>query len=353
MNSTTLLQETLPWSPEIPRTILVCDSIETDGSFVLTTMVMNLFKTLERRSARVLWLSGRPVSDRQIATTLKKVGCEVGAAYLRDSQLNNVPLTQSSLTEADDTRKLIIRSLVEEVATKLVMSGNGDNKEQEIHTDRTTSSFDPESYLQQVYNDVKTWIRMGNTVPENLRVPSWIILDDVSALSTILGDNVVYCFVDSLCSFTSRHNQLERTTSNRTKKCGTIIRCSNDVDQFNYKMQDSEDKDHSGWVGAGGLANKQSLAEHRRTVIPWERCLEDLADAIIDVLPLPSGFSREAQGRLIFSETPNGSGWGNDNRSRVPYRSSTTSWNKLIINYCVQDTGVRAIRMQAGSNRIN
>ena len=136
-------------------------------------------------------------------------------------------------------------------------------------------------------------------------------------------------------------------------RSGMIIRCSNDVDQFLYKTQNSEDKDHSGWVGAGGLANKQSLAEHRRTVVPWERCLEDSADAIIDVLPLPSGFSREAQGRLIFSETPNGSGWGGDKSYRASYRSGTSSWNKLIINYCVQDTGVRAIRMQAGSNIIN
>ena len=130
-----------------------------------------------------------------------------------------------------------------------------------------------------------------------------------------------------------------------------------------HKIEGNEKKDQSGWFGAGGLSHKQATHDTLyRSFVPWERAMEESVDAIIDVLPLLSGFSREAHGRLIFSETANGRGWKNSqNRnsrvsastgppSKPTSRSNTansSNWNKLIFNYRMQDNGARAIRLRA------
>ena len=365
MNANTIpLQEVLPWSSDIPRNILVCDSIETDGSFVLSTMAAQLFsspslsllpsssaaaaKIVNRQrilSARVLWLSGDASTERQVASNLKKFGCDAGAAYLRNNNENS----------NSNGNGLTIRSLAVEIADRILMNNNPDNNE---GNDR----FDGESYLKNVYKDVKAWVNNeddddnnnnnnnNNTVEEDESEvveldPLWVILDDVTALASILGDTLVYCFVESLISLLSRQR----------RRCGLIIRCSGDVDQMLHKIEGNEGNDHSGWVGAGGLAHKQAINDTiHRTLIPWERALEESVDAIVDVLPLLSGFSREAHGRLIFSETPNGRGWkkiqSSSNKNSTMTASSQasrpapktaprstssktkgTNWNKLIL----------------------
>ena len=65
-------------------------------------------------------------------------------------------------------------------------------------------------------------------------------------------------------------------------------------------------------------------------------------DTIVDVIPLISGYSREAHGRLVFSECPGGRGWGDSSKQQP----QSASWNKLVINYSLNDNGVRAIRLR-------
>ena len=361
MNANTIpLQEVIPWSPNDSRIILICDSIETDGSFVLSTMTSQLFslalsspsmnqakgKNGQRVSMpRALWLSGNASTERQVAATLKKLGCDAGVAYLRknNNATKSVKESNSSLT---------IRGLASEISDQILKSNNPDGNDNNI-------PFNNERYLKTIYNDVKAWI---NSMHENIDdegeqpATSWICLDDVTSLASILGDTLVYCFVESMISLVNRPET----------QCGFIIRCSGDLDQMMYRIEGNERKDHSGWFGAGGLSHKQ--ATHNtlyQTFVPWERALEESVDAIIDVLPLLSGFSREAHGRLIFSETANGRGWktyqnGNSRISTPSYspgptsnpstRTNTTNssnWNKLIFNYRMQDNGARAIRLRA------
>ena len=360
MNANTIpLQEVIPWSPNDPRNILVCDSIETDGSFVLSTMTSQLFsstvspqllssriqkKGQDQQQAsmpRALWLSGNASTEKQVALTLKKLGCDAGASYLRKNN-NDMEITNNS------HNGLMIRSLASEVSDLILEGNNPDGKDDK-------SPFNNEKYLQTVYRDVKTWV---NRMDENSM--SWIILDDITALAAILGDTSVYCFVESLISLVNRPDKPA------ARQCGLIVRCSGDLDQILYRIEGNESNDHSGWFGAGGLSHKQATHDTLyRTFVPWERAIEESVDAIIDVLPLLSGFSREAHGRLIFSETPNGRGWRNqqnrNNRisttslstgltSKASSRTNTThspNWNKLIFNYRTQDNGARAIRLRA------
>ena len=380
MNANTVpLQDVLPWRPDIPRNILICDSIETDGSFLISTMVAQLFSSSSSSSSssslpasasasgcidqhtrknlptRALWLSGNSSTERQVASTLKKLGCDAGAPYLRKEYSGNSNLT--------------IRSLAVEITNRIIHTNQEKNNQDGMigsDTDENDGKFfDSEAYLKQIYKEIKAWINYNNDDSNDNDkntdfCMSWIVLDDVTALSSILGETLVYCFVESLLSLLCQQN--DKDTSVKSTQCGLIIRCSGDVDQMSYKISGNEDNDHSGWAGAGGFAHKIAINDTlHQTLIPWERALEESVDTIVDILPLPSGFSREAHGRLIFSETPNGRGWGrnihkSDNKSSISASSqsrmstsskTSTNWNKLIFNYSIQDNGARAIRLRA------
>jgi len=279
------------------------------------------------------------------------MGCDAGATYLRKNNNNN-----DNKNKDPSSSGLRIRSLAVEISNQILAKKD---------------EFDGESYLKSVYNDdIKAWVNAvddrapgeteGKTPDADV---SWIILDDATALASILGDTLVHCFVEMLIHLLGRRPAFSR--------CGLVVRCSGDVDQMLHKaVRGNEGRDdRSGWVGAGGMAHKQAMSDAlHRTLVPWERALEESVDAIVDVLPLLSGFSREAHGRLIFSETPNGRGWkdrssgGNSHGVSAsasarasasvvsgPAKAKTTgtTWNKLIFNYCIQDTGARAIRLRA------
>ncbi|KAG7371195.1 hypothetical protein IV203_019765 [Nitzschia inconspicua] len=326
MNNTIPLNEALPWSPTVPRNVLICDSIDGKGDFVLQTMVVSQLSSSSK--GRVFWLSGTSLAEQQIASSLKRMGCTDQGLdqYIRDRrQTNNIT----------DTRKnrggLIIRSLSAEVANQLVENAD---------------DFQSETYLKEIYKNIKEWLQ-GDVQSSNAgdsdnahlqnRFIHWIVLDDVSSMATVLGEKLVYGFVSSLLSL-----------SHRLSNFGILLRCSNDVDQLAIKVTANEGKDQSGWVGAGGMYHKQYLKYNINAMVPWERVLESMVDAVVDVLPLPSGFSRDAHGRLIFTETPAGRGWGHEQlpaSKKVPVGKGQ-AWNKLIVNYCIHDSGVRAIRLR-------
>jgi hypothetical protein len=333
-NNTIPLQEALPWQPIIPRNILVNDSIETPGVFLLHAMVSQFFLTPtsennSKNTGRVLWLSGTSSTEKQIASSLKRMGCDRGDDYIRGVRSRN--------NNNNINRSLTIRSVAMEVSDKFLLSSDENPNE---------NDFEDEQYLKQVYKDVKAWVaeRQQADIPSNSVSTDtqqsfpmcWIVLDDVSSMATILGEQLVYCFVTSLLSLSCRKANL-----------GIIIRCSSDLDQLAIQMMASEGKDQSGWVGAGGLYYKESRKQNltQQMMTTWERRLEASVDAVVDVLPLPSGFSQDAHGRLFFSETPTGRGWG----KHVFHAGSTSidASNNLIINYCVQEMGVRAIRLRA------
>jgi hypothetical protein len=330
--NTVPLTEALPWSPTVPRNVLVCDSIETKGDFVIHTMMSQFLasssSSSHKAAGRVLYWTC--TTEQQVATSLKRMGC--GDPVLMDRYIGSRrrPLPSDTNNVGNGGQRLTLRSLTTEVGTRLVLA-----------SDDEEDDFDPEKYLKQMYKEIKEWLLKENSVDDNTpqnQPMRWIVLDDLSTMATLLGEKLVYCFVTSLLALS--HNM---------PGLGTIMRCSNDVDQLAMKILANEGKDQSGWVGAGGLYQKEHLKYNiTQNIVPWERSLETAVDAIVDVLPLPSGFSRDAHGRLIFTETPGGRGWGQQD----PLRKSgcvNQVWNKLIINYCVQDSGVRAIRLRSST----
>lgn len=258
------LSQALPWS-DPPSCILITDSVETDGRFMLHTIAT-------QAQNDVLWLACGPLTDTLVATALRKMGCEAAATYLKIKPSAN-----------EWKRPLAIHSVTNDLATSMDEQSTG------------------EVYLKNLYKRIKEWCSDSTTT-------TTIIVDDVSALSNLFGERLTYFFVAYL-----------RTVPH----CQVVLRCSNDIDKEAFQEEELPSVHPSrkvDWVGAGGT---RVVAASQ----PWERTLVEFADWIVDVVPLASGYSREAHGRLVFT-------------------SSSGAESSLVMNYCLQDTSVSAIRLQ-------
>ena len=262
------LTEALPWSTDGEDCIVVTDAVATDGRFMLHTIAGQALANKQK----VLWISCGPVPETLVATALRKMGCEAAASYLK---LN---------TRSTEWRHPL--------AIHCVM------------VDVPTSPLDSQLYLKNLYQRVKDWCMSDSN-------NTTIIVDDASVLGNLLGERTVYFFLSYLRALDSSR---------------LVVRCSNDMDSISNQEDDvsgTNTHQHTDWVGAGGRRM------HAAAVIPWERNLIEFANWIVDVVPLSSGYSREAHGRLVFTS-----------RALIPEPM-------LVMNYCLQDTAVSAIRLRS------
>jgi hypothetical protein len=347
-SSNTPLTDVVPWSVRSPRTILVGDSVESDGRFVLCTLATQVLavtttaaaaaadeskgKGSNSKPGRVLWLSTGPWTERLIANALKKMGCDAATTYLRTLEQQSKSQSQSQSIAAgpggnnSDSSPLTIRSLAKDISQKIETEGD---------------NLDIELFTKQVYRDAKQWLQKQSKASESSdeeTVP-WIILDDVSALGALVGERLAYGLVLSL-------NALA-THTDTNSSFGLMLRCSQDLDQELSKdstvMGASVEKQsiyrQPDWVGAGGQGRRYTNEE-----VAWERSLFEMVDGIVDVLPLASGYTREAHGKLLFTACPGGRGWGDDSKGG---RTSTLSdGSTLVFNYCLTDSKVQAIQIR-------
>lgn len=200
--------------PSTASTILVTDSVEQEGRFILQSWLSN------RKS--VLWLSGGPP-----------------------------PLGSNKTNKT-------VRCIPAEIAESLVHH-----------------PFDAETFTKQLFGQIREWAQQQKDDEEQ-----WIVLDDVSILSTLLGSRLLYALILSL--------QAEQ-------KCKLMIRCSQQMTESDDNFVESV---NAPWIGAGGSVEHNSQKQR----LEWEPALVELADWIVDVLPLQSGYTREAQGRIVMSE---------------------------------------------------
>jgi len=317
--------------------------------------------------------------------------------------------------------RLLVRCIPSELATMLLASTKNPKAEGEDEKS--------DDILKEIYRDLKRWIKIqkqhqkASSLSTSTSVAgvgvgaakavSWIVLDDLDTISTLVGETSVYCFVGSLLSVVKEHNQHENGDDN----IGLIVRCNNDHQQRIYesvrRQNNNGDDDYtmvgdstggggfgSGvgvgvgggvtsvdnntsipiYAGAGGSYHVQAAqisdwttsttttrtTEMSKSIAAASQMVEPSMDTIIDVMTLPSGFSRDAQGRIIISETPYGRGWTKTNSMTTTTTTSTTSSrnnimssnssggsssNKgvnasIIVNYQVTDSGPRAIRLR-------
>lgn len=216
------------------------------------------------RQESVLWLSCGAQTTSMIASALRKLGnAEATAPFLKRA---------TTTTTTDDD------------------SGWSEERSLHIHSimaDLSNATVAPDStYLQ----DLSTRIQ---GILANRKSTTLVVIDDVSALHHMFGKPATYLFLSQLLGMSK-----------------LILKCSNE--QFESARQ---------WIGSThsppAITNFEGMSS----------LLVELASWVVDVVPLTSGYSREAHGRLVMT-------------------NRTTYSKPVVMNYCLQDTSVAAILLK-------
>ena len=374
------LPDVLPWADVLPpnRTVLVNDSVGTDGRFLLHTLASQTLRgsssssiagdgssaagsSFRRASpadssaaasslpssssapgGRVLWLGCTPATAKQIASALKKIGC--------DASLTTAASLAVPSPTATKSRRLEIVPILLEAANEILSDEDEEND----------TAFTNNDYLKKLYKRIKMRLSESSQQQTNL-----IIVDDATSLATIFGARQAEFFVRQVRSLILRQGN-----------ASMAVLCSTDADQDRYLTAAAKEgganvnvagggSAKSTWLGAGSDVyaleqEYQQIVGGAGTGSTWERNLVELADGIVDVMPLQSGFSLEAHGRLVFTERKGGRGWRDATAPaaasgrRLPSTARSTSsaagasaFLTTVVNYCCEENSIKAFRLRS------
>ena len=362
-----LMDVLLPAFSPCQSVLLVADSAQSDGRFVLHTIVTHvLSKTSTAQSSSsssfaddnnnknnnnsstssVLWLAAGPYTPQLVANALKKMGCNTTTKKNDDQKQH----------EQRCHERLCIRSIPVELGERLLLQNNNNIKQQ----DNDDDDLDLEFFTKQLYKEIKDWILLKQ---QQARPSLLIVLDDVSALAALLGTRLTYGLIRSLQAY-QRHWQQQQQQQH--SPFGILLRCSQDKEQQQQQLQQQQLSKNTttfstDWIGAGGAhgsVNNEIMHDNNNEAFgpSWESSLIELVDWLLDVVPLTSGYTREAHGRLILSRTSLAvAGYNTTTRSSFTETSSSvvgkssdsSKKNMSIYNYCLTENKALAIRVQS------
>lgn len=372
----------------------------------------------------VLWITLSPVSERQVVMALRKGmqhnlsgggGGNAAGAAVGSTNMGN---PSSSSTSG----RIHVVSVPLEVADAALQDDDNEEK---------TPDFSHETYLKQLHQRIVHWLNHRELLsPSQLEQqqhqtqqqlpdksssmgPNLVIIDNGTMLSTIFGDMLSNAFISSVRatlknysrkSFTAAAADVATmgggnapsTTVNTTNLL--TIRTSSPDDGGLYQLSD-EDNVMKGeklrseysrllrpWLGmgsgpsSGGETNIVQMEEQSsylslssNSTVPSMvyRCgLYELADGIVDISPLESGYARDVLGRLSFVTTWSGKGWwgGSSSSSGVAAGASSGvggsgigsrsqggankddvngAYSSICVNYRCDDSGVRVMRLRS------
>ncbi len=369
--------------------------------------------TKSNRNGRVLWIHCGCSTDDQIRLALKKAGCDSAS----------IASSSSSALHSQFEIINIMHDLSQQYYTSSSTntSEDHDGSQGKGDGDNLDDARYHEKCAKNIYLKVKQWLKdsvlLQQKTPPSSSSPDGdesscstieicnnplIILDNVSLLSNQIGYQVTHALIQKIQNLILHfavHAQPSLSTATTTTATATVtigkhrnrgigclaLLCSNDFDQeyyLNSTQQSQRNTNVTGgkimqYIGGGGrgiLCNSEEMAVLNQQVNyefrhVWERSLVEIADGIIDVVPLASGFARDVHGRLIFTERSGSLGWkgGRGNDRKVPARNkkivggvvsaensnatarstgATNSFSTSTVNFCCHDNGVRAIRLR-------
>jgi hypothetical protein len=372
ISSGTPLEDVLPWTSRRARTtttttteapavqtILVNDSsIECDGRFLLyltaTTALkddniivdnristsssssssrinsgVNSSSSGEQGITRILWLANGGWTTQLVGQALKKMSCPPSA--IQQTVGGNSSSSSSSSNSTSSKKKLIqIRSLTQEIGQAVAQE--------------PTQAFCAQTYIKGLYREIKGWWTSQSAQVLDSSNPTasineyspvtrttafnccscWLILDDVSALSALVGSRLTYAFVMQLQALSAKSK-----LSSLMLPFSIMIRCSLNLPQPSLFS--------TCWVGAGGSKAGRPPSDGD-DVICWEQGLVEIADQVVDVIPMASGYSSNVHGRLVVTTSPRRAVFGGN-------IANNASSSPLVVNYCLTDSNVLAFRI--------
>lgn len=265
------------------HTVVVADRVESSGRFLFFVTAANAFRSSSED--RILWLScSGAYTNEHTRQGLKKLGCTLAAGLPTQTTAD----ASSSAAFIDATGRFTIRSVAHELAALLT------EHSESLHAER---------FVRDLYHDVQMWLHQQGASDK----PCVIMLDDVSALADLVGPKLAYALVfQTVCLV------------NKKEQCRLLVRCAGDA------LGTSTDPENE-WIGHGGGGTDMT---HTHLPHAWESSLVEIADWMVDVLPLQSGYSREAHGRILLTS-----------------RTTAMEHTPVRYNYCLTDQAVFAIRL--------
>jgi len=377
-------------------------------------------KTME---GAVLWISCAPVAEKQIMMGLRK-GLQhnlggggsnnaVGPASSwmggnkSSGGMGGGPSFGSQGGIGNSSGRIHIVSIPLELADAALTSQ--ENEE----------NFSHEAYLKRLHQRVVHWLNHRELSPvqksqqkqspqENSGTfgPNLIIMDNATTLGTLFGDRLAGKFLSSVRSslrkYTKESSQSKsNSTASSNASTQTVvtttnllaIRASSPDDGGLYQIDDDGamkgEKLRSEyarllrpWLGFGsGMPNNSSNGAGTDILQVEEQsnylCLSpdsvpsllhrsgiyEVADGIVDVSPLESGYARDVLGRLSFATTWSGKGWwgiggrsagssasmGGLGRSGNAAKQDEINgpYSSICVNYRCDDSGVRVMRLRS------
>ena len=250
--------------------------------------------------------------------------------------------------------------------------------------------------------------------------PNLVIIDNATALGALFGDQLSSAFLSSVRSLMTKYTKkvvssmsndsvaaAAASTNHVTTTNLLAIRASSPDDGGLYQLDGSDSGTMKGeklrseyarllrpWLGFGSGLMHNNIMTHESSSsngngdddgagldivqmeeqsnylslnpaqsmpsILYKSGLYEVADGIVDVSPLESGYARDVLGRLSFVTTWNGRGWwgvgslasssssvsGSDT-TRKKIEDSSGGYVSLCVNYRCDDSGVRVMRLRS------
>ncbi|ACI64125.1 predicted protein [Thalassiosira pseudonana CCMP1335] len=433
------------------RTVLITDSVSTDGRFLLHTLALQFLSsrhscssstanvsgggtpsvltatTTTNLEGAVLWISCAPTSEKQVMISLRK------------GMQHNLGATSTSRGE-DSMGKIGVGSGSTSTSSSTASAGGWGK----VHivsiplelTDAALSdeAFSQEAYLKQLHERVRNWLNhreflsleqhlerkgeraMQQQEQQQQRIqstmgPNLIVIDNLTTLGTLFGDALANVFVASVgallrnharnCSVKTNAFAAASTSTSNNNPTNIItstnllaIRCTSPDDGGLYQVGLDEDNMHKGemirseysrvlrpWLGMGSSSGSAgtdgtngnailqieeqssylSVSSNSSPSILYKSGLHELADGIVDVSPLESGYARDVLGRLSFATTWSGRGWwgaagispgknaasGGNAKRKEEGVANGSAYSSICVNYRCDDSGVRIMRLRS------
>lgn len=218
--------------------MLVTDTIEADGRFILCHLAA-------QHSGPVLWLAGGSAGEEStVRSAIRRLG---------------------GRTVENDVSVQSVAAFFEQQ----ILKGDVDNEA----ADKNLNVVERLPTWEQLLAIVQDW--RETVTDENHPL---VIIDDISTLAALIGEREAY-----LLAYWARDLSFELGFH-------LVIRCLG-TDETSFQATIA-------YFGAGG--KKCNVNDDDE--VYWEAGLAELAGQIIDVRPLASGYSRDAQGRFLISD---------------------------------------------------
>ena len=393
--ATQSLPDILPWGSPVSaseggneqqfRDLLVTDSVSADGRFILHALALQFLSTghsghgvqIEDQlllEGSVLWISSAPVSEKQLLLCMRKglqhnlggSGSRIGSASGLIGNAGDDPTDSSGSSTAG---RINVISVPLELADAALES----------------ETVDLEEYAKQLHARVVRWLKdrcmesscskssEPKRVTSRAKGPALIVIDHATTLASLLGDRLARSLVASVRGSMTRHSAVaseQDSASSATSITVTnllAIRATSPDDGGLYQIGgalqgDKIRAEHARilrpWLGMGSGISSPTVEDSRVDILELEEesnyqlpsivhewGLYEMADGIVDVSPLESGYARDVLGRLSFLTTFYGQGWWGTkagNEGKVANINETFS-----INYKCDESGIRTMRLRS------